>query len=60
PEPEEEPTPIEPKSEIEITPNEPKPTPEEQAAEAKRRAFQRHININLGRHPDWEPPISST
>ncbi|MBY0502258.1 MAG: hypothetical protein K2X03_00005 [Bryobacteraceae bacterium] len=56
PEPEEEPTPIEPKSEIEITPNEPKPAPEEQAAEEKRRAFQRHININLGRPADWEPP----
>ncbi|MBY0502526.1 MAG: hypothetical protein K2X03_01365 [Bryobacteraceae bacterium] len=53
-----EPTPIEPKSETEITPNEPKPqpTPEEVAAEANRRAFQRRININLGRPADWEPP----
>ncbi|MBY0504628.1 MAG: hypothetical protein K2X03_12010 [Bryobacteraceae bacterium] len=58
PEPEEEATPIEPKSETEAAPNEPKPqpTPEEVAAEAKRHAFQRHININLGRPADYEPP----
>ena len=64
-EPEEEPTPIEPKSETELPPNEakptpkPEPTPEEQAAETERRALQRYVNERLGRPLDYEPPTQT-